>query len=76
MERELKATIYFADPHAPWQRGTNENGLLRFFYPKGTDFAKVDVLEFKNCIKKINERPRKILGWKTPKEVYFNACFG
>lgn len=74
MEQALGAPIYFADPHAPWQRGTNENlnGLLRFFFPKGCDFLSVSDDELQVVVDLINERPRKCLGWKSPKEVFFS----
>ena len=62
--------VFFADPHSPWQRATNENtnGLLRQYFPKGTDLSRWglnDLLAVQNALK---NRPRKILGWKTPAE--------
>jgi IS30 family transposase len=62
------APVYFADPHFPWQRGTNGNinGLIRFFFPKGTDFSKVTEEELRRVIDLINNRPRKCLGWLSP----------
>jgi IS30 family transposase len=64
------AIVYFADPHAPWQRGSNENinGLLRWFFPKGTDFRKVTKEEVERVTVLINNRPRKRLGWLSPLE--------
>lgn len=64
-------TVYFAHPGSPWERGTNENtnGLIRQYFPKGTEFDKVSVREIKRVEQELNDRPRAVLHWKKPDEV-------
>jgi IS30 family transposase len=67
--------IYFCDPHAPWQRGSNENtnGLLRQYFPRGTDLSARDRDELDRVAAQLNSRPRKTLGWKTPAQALDQA---
>ncbi|RXR07303.1 IS30 family transposase [Pseudoxanthomonas composti] len=68
--RRLNIDLWFADPHAPWQRGSNENtnGLLRQFMPKGADLTKASQENLNNVADLMNARPRQTLGWKTPNQ--------
>ncbi|WP_281559673.1 IS30 family transposase [Thalassomonas sp. RHCl1] len=72
LEKPLNLTIYFADPYCSWQRGTNENtnGLIRRFIPKKTDFSTITNEQLQEVVNKINSRPRKILNYRTPEEVF------
>jgi transposase, IS30 family len=66
--KSTKMKVYFAHPHSPWERGTNENTnmLIRDFYPKGTDFGQLSRYKLKKVQAMLNERPRKVLDWEIP----------
>lgn len=70
--KETDITVYFAHPHSPWERGTNENtnALLRQYFPKGTDFTKISKQRLKYVQDEMNDRPRKTLGFYTPHEKF------
>ncbi|MBI5816992.1 MAG: IS30 family transposase, partial [Candidatus Yonathbacteria bacterium] len=63
--------VYFAHPGSPWERGTNENtnGLIRQYFPKGTEFDKVPMRELKRVQRQLNDRPRAVLNYLKPDEV-------
>jgi IS30 family transposase len=73
MEEQVDMSVYFADPYASCQRGTNEkaNGLLREFFPKKTDLALITEEELELALHLINHRPRKCLRWKTSYEPFW-----
>jgi len=71
----LKAKIYFAHPYSSWERGVNENtnGLIRQYFPKGQELTEVTKEEIKRAMERLNYRPRKTLGFRTPYEVFFST---
>ena len=73
----LKAPIYFAHPHAAWERGLNENtnGLIRQYFPKKYDFTRITNTDVQLVADLLNNRPRKTLGYRTPNEVFFKERY-
>ena len=71
--KKLKANFYFAHPFAAWERGTNENtnGLVRQYFPKGSDFSKITERDIQRATARLNNRPRKRLNYRTPQGVFF-----
>ena len=71
----ISPPVYFAHPGSPWERGTNEktNGLIRQYFPKGTDFTQVSEDEINEVQRKLNDRPRKALNFYKPNEVFNNV---
>lgn len=69
---QTKVKVYFAHPHAPWERGTSENTnmLIRDFFPRGTDFSKITAAKLKKVQDMLNDRPRKVLNFYTPLEIF------
>lgn len=76
LTERLGLAVFFAKPYASWQRGLNENtnGLLRQYFPKGTDFSRISHRQVARAEKLLNERPRKSLGYQTPSEVFNKKC--
>ena len=75
MQEALECKVYFADPYSAWQRGINEltNGLLRRYFPKNMNFNDLTQNDVNEVIKKLNDTPRKSLGYRTPYEVFYNV---
>jgi len=72
----LSANFYFAHTYASWERGTNENmnGLIRQYFPKHRDLRTVTEVEIQNAMDRLNNRPRKCLGYRTPNQVFFDKA--
>ena len=72
IEKELHCDMYFADPYCAWQKGTNENlnGLLPEFYPKGRNLSRVSEVTLKKNLALLNARPKKVLGYKKPVDLF------
>lgn len=76
LEEHTGLMVYRATPYHSWERGTNENwnGLLRQFFPKGTLFATITEYQVQRAVRMLNDRPRKRLGWRTPREIFRQCC--
>ncbi len=76
--KAVTAATYFCDPYCSGQRGTNENtnGLIRQYFPKGTDFRQVTDAKLRKVVEKLNDRPRKRLGYRTPAQVFLGEYSG
>ena len=72
--RDLRTNVYFAHPYSSWERATNENmnGLIRQYFPKKHGFAAITETEIEFVMERLNNRPRKCLGFKTPNQIFFN----
>ena len=72
IEEQLSCNVYFAEPYCAWQKGTNENlnGLLREFYPKGRNLSRVSPATLKKNLALINARPKKVLGFQKPVDLF------
>lgn len=72
---KLKSVVYFCDPRSPWQKGSVEqlNGLIRRYFPKGTDFLALTDKEVQEVVNRLNHRPRAVLGFLSPYEVYYKG---
>ena len=72
---KLKADFYFAHPYSSWERGTNENtnGLIRQYFPKNRDFTTITQQEINMAMERLNNRPRKRLGYQTPSQVFIKS---
>jgi IS30 family transposase len=73
IEKELGVTVYFCNPYCPWEKGSNENfnGILRQYFPKKTDFSKISDQELEKVVKRVKNRPRKILGYFKATEIFW-----
>ncbi len=78
LEAQTGLSVCFAATYAAWQRGTNENtnGLLRFYFPKGTNFKRISEKPLAKAVHRLNSRPRKCLGYRTPQEIFDEARSG
>ncbi len=77
IEKGLQCSFYFAHAYSSWERGTNENtnGLIRQYFPKNRDFRTITDGELINAMKRLNNRPRKRLGFKTPNQIFFGKPY-